>query len=443
MWGDNGSATGQARGGARAVQLTARQSSMSGLPVVVRALVFLAILHAAPLYAQTAETQRTDPDPSVGAMFRNGTLAWTPALVFSFGHDTNVYREAIGFGDYETFTVPQMEAWWVQPGFAVRMVGAFEAVRFGGHVGGNNNQVGIGFKRRQSIIRPYLNYNRRRTNANPTGFEVGYKSLRVENDFSGGVRAVVSPRSEFSFVGRLTRTRWDADAIYQTSDLREKLNRDTRLVGAGYSYAVTPLTSVGGRVEIAHDRFQFSPLRDGDTVRLWSQVDFAKPAVIFGSAAIGHERFSSSASGAADFNGLVATASIGYGTPDGTLIKVLVNRESEYSFDTSLAYYVMTSENVTVSRRVGRVWDLAGFVNRYMLDYRPAGLQRSADRSDTVFEYGAAVARRAGRWARIGVTVEHAEKRAADPFESLRVVGFLTYGSGRFQRLDRPTPFER
>jgi hypothetical protein len=96
-----------------------------------------------------------------------------------------------------------------------------------------------------------------------------------------------------------------------------------------------------------------------------------------------------------------------------------------------------------VSRRIYQRWDLAGFGGRHGLDYRPAGTTASIGRVDVVTEYGGAAAYRVGNWMRVGATVEESSKTGPDGYSSLRIVGFLTYGSGRFQRLDRPTPFER
>jgi hypothetical protein len=394
-------------------------------------------LRPSPLAAQSG------PDPSEGARYRFGTVAYTPGLILSTGHDSNVYREPTGFGDFEVFAVPQVEGWWTHPGFRVTALGAVEVVRFGHNVGALNNQAGIRIERTNSLFRPHLSVNRRHTNANPTGFEIGYKSLRLETDWSGGGTVRFSARTEFRAMGRLVRTKWDADARYLTSDLREKLNRDTYGGGIGVAYAVTPLTKVGANVEMARDRFRFSPVRDGETLHIASGIEFARPAVVSGQASFGYERFRSPASGAADFNGLLIGINVGYGSPDGTLVRFYMNRGAQYSFDTALAYYVMTSSSVTVARRVGLGWDLAAFAGRYGLDYRPPRLTSSADRVDVLTEVGGAVARRVGRWARVGWTAEHARKTGPGGFKAFRVVAFLTYGSGRFQRLDRPTPFER
>jgi hypothetical protein len=394
------------------------------------------------LVPSTALAQTVDVDPSATARNRYGPLAYTPALVFSFGHDTNVYREPIGFADYETFVVPQIEAWWKQPGFRASMNAAVEVVHFANNVGANNTQIGFGIERLHATFRPYFNFNRRRTNANPTGFEVGYKSLRLESTYTVGLNSSLSPRSELRFGGGLIKTSWDADAIYQSSSLKEKLNYDHTYFSGGYAYSLTPLTRVGATVDVAQDRFIYSPIRDGDTIRAMSLVEFSRLAAVFGVAQLGYERFTSPTSGVADFNGLIGSVNLGYGSSDGTLFKVYLNRNLQYSYDESLGYYVLNQLSFTVSRRIASRWDTAAFINQYGLDYRPAGTVASSGRVDRVHEYGGAAAYRIGQWIRIGATAENASKTGPDGYNSVRLVGFLTYGSGRFQRLDRPTPFE-
>jgi hypothetical protein len=372
-----------------------------------------------------------------------GTLSFTPALVFSTGYDTNVYREPNGFADYETFAVPQIEGWWTRPGFRISAHGAVEWVNFQHNVGATNGQVGARIDRTNSLVKPFFGWNRRRTNAGPTGFEAGYKSLRLEQDLSAGLKATVWPRMYVEGLVRLVRTRWDADAIYQTSSLREKLNRDTVATAASFGYAITSLTAVGFSVDTQQDRFQFSSIRDGTTVRFGPTVEFASTALLFGTARVGYERFRSPASGAADFNGPFANVNLGYGGPDHLQVKLLVGRDVQYSYDPALAYYVSTNVNLSAAKHIGEHWDVAVFTGRYGLDFRPPGGVPSARPQEGLVEFGGAAAYRFQPRARIGWTVEHARKTGAGEYSALRVVGFLTFGSGRFQRLDRPTPFER
>jgi len=386
---------------------------------------------------------QAEPDPADTARFQQGAIAFTPAIVFSSGYDTNVYREAIGFADQETFAVPQIEGFWTQPSFQIRFNAAAEFVRFARHAGATNSQAGVRIDRRSALLRPYLSFNRKHTNANPTGFEVGYKSLRLESDWSGGLSLMIGPRTQLGTSVHFVGTNWDADAHYQGSALREKLNRKTLATAASLSYALTPLTAIGTYVETSRDRFVFSPNRDGDTLRVSGVTTFAPRALIFGTASIGYERFTSPASGAADFHGLIGAVNIGWGAPDGTLVKAYLNRDTQFSYDLALAYYVLTGINLTAARRLADRWDSVIYANTYFMDYRPAGTTASIGRVDQVHEFGGAIAYRVGNWVRLGVTTERAHLGGSTPFSAIRLVGFLTYGSGRFQRLDRPTPFER
>jgi len=405
--------------------------------VVGLAMACVCALRPIPAAAQA------EPDPAETARFQNGAIAFTPAIVFSNGYDTNVYREVTGFADQETFAVPQIEGFWTHPSFQVKFNAAAEFVRFARNPGATNSQVGVRIDRRSALLRPYVGFNRKHTNANPTGFEVGYKSLRLESDLSGGLSLLISPRVQLGTSIHFVGTGWDADARYQTSSLREKLNRNTLASAASISYTLTPLTAIGASVETSRDRFKFSPLRDGDTLRISGVTTFARRALIFGTASVGYERFTSPASGAADFNGLIGAVNIGWGAPDGTLVKAYLNRDTQFSYDLALAYYVLTGINLTASRRVADRWDTAIYANTYFMDYRPAGTTASIGRVDRVHEFGGAIAYRVGNWARVGVTAERAHQGGTAPFAAMRYVGFLTYGSGRFQRLDRPTPFER
>jgi hypothetical protein len=381
-------------------------------------------------------------DPTVDAHYRQGAIAYTPAIVFSAGYDTNVYREAVGFADTEIFAVPQIEAWWTQPGFVVTTKAAVEAVSFQNHEGAVNHQLGARIDRSSGMIAPYFGWNHRQTNAGPTGFEVGYKSLRKENSFNGGARMFINPRAKIAGYGSLVQTRWDADARYQTSSLRENLNRDTLGAGVGFSYAVTPLTGVGVSVDAFRDQFLYSPVRDGDTLRIGPTVDFAPKAFIFGNATFGLQSFKSKTVEAADLKSRFFNVNLGYGVPEGTLIRVILDQQFQYSYDTTLSHYLITSVAATAARRVAERWDLAGFVGRYVLNYR-ADLPGPTHPSTITKEFGGAAAYRVGRWTRIGVTAERGLKTGADEYDAVRVVGFMTYGSGRFQRLDRPIPFER
>lgn len=422
-----------------------RTGTSSRRSYAVKAVWTLALvgLLATPVAAQQADPWTVERDPSEGSMFRAGTLAWTPAVVLAGGHDSNIAGTPDSIGDYQTYAVPQMDLWWVHPGVAVNVFGAMEFVRLGSNPGFINGQQGISVQRRHALVRPYAGFTYRQTEAAVQGYEVGFRSARKSGNYIAGTKILLTPRSEVEVNLRVDLTSWAADARYQGSSLREKLNRNASGVTTSYTYRITPLTSVGARVEATRDRFRYSPLRDGQTIRAFSVLGFERPALLFGSVAAGYAQFHSPSSGAADFHGPVAVVNLGLGKPAGTLLRAYLTRDTDYSFDTSLAYYVVTGSTLVLSRRVGRQWDLEAYGSRFTLDYRPAQTRASVGRYDVLVEVGAVAAYRLGTWTRMGVSGERAKKTGPWGYQADRLMAFFMVGSGRFQRLDRPTQFER
>src|SRR4029453_18366514 len=119
--------------------------------------------------------------------------------------------------------------------------------------------------------------------------------------------------------------------------------------------------AIGLDVEAKNDRFRFSPIRDGQSVRIAPVLEFSGRKLLFGTVLAGYERFRSPASGAADFNGVFAHTNIGYEFAEGTMAKLYVSRDLQYSYDPALAYYVATGIASTFTKRSARRWDSAAF----------------------------------------------------------------------------------
>jgi hypothetical protein len=81
----------------------------------------------------------------------------------------------------------------------------------------------------------------RRTNARPTGFEIGERSLRLEQMFDVGSELRAGDKLSFTVGAVWNRINYDAADIYQDSSLKEKLNRDTNVLLGQVGYRLTPL----------------------------------------------------------------------------------------------------------------------------------------------------------------------------------------------------------
>ncbi len=406
------------------------------------ATLALAVLPAAATLAQSIDAE---PNPADEARFQYGSFAFTPGVVFSTGYDSNISREPGGVSDYETYAVPQAEAFYTAGKARFNSQAAAEFVHLQEHSNesANNWAYNFGFRLADNPFRPYVSYSARRTNARPTGFEIGERSLRVENQFNAGASTWLTDRFSVTGGANWNRINYDASAVYQDSSLQEKLNRDTNVYVGGVGYLITPLTSFSANVDFIQDRFVYSPERDGDSLRIMGGMEFSKLAWFVGNGYVGYRHFTSKASGVADFNGWVANGHLSHVSAGGDILTLHFGRDVQFSFDTSLGYFVQTGFDGNYNKRLWDRIELMTFGGYSALDYRYAGLPGGLGLVDHYFSAGGGLGYRIQQRIRIGTTFEHVEKTGEQAYTATRIIFFMTYGSGRYLRLDRPIPFEQ
>jgi GT2 family glycosyltransferase len=387
-----------------------------------------------------AAAQTQTADPSDTALQHLGPFAFNPGFVFSTGYDTNAYREAGSKPNVETYAVPQIDGWVNIGRLRSNLFGAIELVRFAHSNGARNHQYGARNEWQGARLMPYIDFSSKHTNANPTGFEVGRKSMRIENDTKAGLRTALGARVIASAFYRLTKTNWDADAVYQTSSLREKLNRTDKAIGVTMEVALTPLTTVRFVGDTNKSEFVFSPIRNGSGYRFGPGVTIRGPAAIVGNAEVAVRSFRSDTSGV-NFKGIVSDVMLSRAFPSGTFVAFRFDRDLQFSYDPSLKYFIARSIELALIQALGEQFAVQAFVARHNLTYNVAD-PGSVPVSD-VNEYGVAIGRRIGRVLRVGMSAESASAGGNQPWTERRITAFLTYGFGGFQRLDRPIPFQR
>jgi len=398
----------------------------------------VAVLIALGLSSLCARAQTANPAET--AQQHLGPFAFNPGFVLSTGYDTNAYREAGAQADVETYAVPQLDGWLSLGRLRTNLFGAIELVRFAHSNGARNHQFGARNEWQGTRLMPYVDFTSKHTNANPTGFEVGRKSMRIENDVKSGLRTALGARVFASAFYRLTKTNWDADAVYQTSSLREKLNRTDKAIGATLEVALTPLTTVRLVGDTNTSDFVYSPIRNGSGYRVGPGVTIRGPAAIVGSADVAVRSFTSHTSGV-NFKGIVSDVMLSRAFPSGTFLAFRFDRDLQFSYDPSLKYFIGRSLELTAIQALGDRFSVQAFMALHNLTYNVA--EPGSVPINNVHEYGVAVGRRLGRAMRIGMSAESAAAGGNQPWDELRVTAFLTYGLGGFQRLDRPIPFQR
>jgi Putative beta-barrel porin 2 len=406
--------------------------------IMAAAIVIVALTGRAP----DARAQQPDV-PTVGLGWRAGNLFIAPSVVLTSGYDSNVNREAPSIAARESYALPQLEVIWRTKHWLADATSTAEVTHMSGSEKGATNWRGAAaLSYSGARVKPYVAYDRPRTYARPTGFEVGKRSVHLDDNLTAGVDIKATPRTVFGVKTVYDKTRWDADAEYAGSSLRETLNRNTMGATARVSYRLTALTSLTGSTDYSRFRFINAPARDADSQTAMVGLEFKSPGLLEGSASAGVLRFRSPTHSAPDFTGAVVDAGVGYARRSGAYTRIDVSRNLLFSYDPNRACFILLGVSLSYSRPIGPRWELVSFVGRHHIDYRtPAsGVQPSGNR---LTDAGVAVAYRVGRWTRIGASLDGFQQSGLIGYNGFRAVGFLHIGVGTPRRLDRPIPLER
>jgi hypothetical protein len=195
--------------------------------------------------------------------------------------------------------------------------------------------------------------------------------------------------------------------------------------------------------QATHDRFVFSPERDGTSVQLAGSVTIDSPALISGAALVGCRRFSASASRVQDFSGVVAAINLAYTRETRTRVLVAVERQPYFSYSESLGYYVLTSVAAGYVQTLFEDGEASVFPGGHPLDYSQADLPAGAHQREIRTDVGAGVSWRTGAFMRPGVNLLRVAYHGGMTFHAWRAIAYVGYGSDRFLRLDRPLPKQR
>jgi hypothetical protein len=349
----------------------ARWRRVAHLASIGAAFTAALLLPAAHAFGQT--THPTD-EVRENARSRLGPFYITPALELrDLGVDDNVFNEAADPKSDFTFTlVPRADvAVPVAHTLLLRSTVAADITYYQKYSG--ERSVSPRLAPRATIFLNKLSffgegsYLRSRQRPN---YEIDARALRTERAVGGGIGYQLSPNVAIELAGRRSEVKYDAEEIFQDVSLQETLNRKTGTLAAAVRYGVTPLTTIVLKADRSQDRFDFSSERDADTLRVTPGVEFNPTALIAGSAYVGFRRFDAKSDALADFQGLVASAALGYTLLGRTTFIVNAQRDLTYSFERFRPYFVENSYGLTVRQRISGKFDLTAGAGRHQYTYR-------------------------------------------------------------------------
>lgn len=387
-------------------------------------------------------TQAPPAEAPVAGRFNLGpSVSFTPAVVFVGGTDSNLGRSLDSVGGDEFYAVPQVEGWIGRGRVRLNVAGAMEY----GWTSSNGDQINHRYEGRLDSNGPRVSLYGQASHADlyapPSdfvGFELGIRSRRVQNLFEGGLRFTPPGRLRYTALARHTRLRYDADAVYEGSSLQFNLNRDANAFQGDIDLRITPLSSAVFTAAVSRDRFIFAPERDGDGYTLLGGFQFNTSALVGGRIQGGVLRYDTKAS-----NGSYGGPTYNVGLTvarNPVLLDVSGTRRIDFSFDPDKGFYVSTGIDAFSIVRLRSAWELFGRGSWRRLS--PQGPRAEIEGEGTLQVYKGGLARGFGSHVKIGVEAERYVARGPAPFTAVRGIVFLTYGTTRLQRLDRPLPGE-
>jgi hypothetical protein len=378
-------------------------------------------------------------DPRADARGHVGPFYFTPTVnVEEFGVDTNVFNSADEKKDFTVTVAPHADVWVPFARRALLTTSVTSDIVYYQNYSSErsvNPDVrvrGDVFLNRVTLFAEsgYLN-TRQRPN-----FEIDVRARREEQVLRGGVQVRVSPKLSLEMAARQQQLDFASDASFNDTNLQVTLNRKSRSVAPTVRYELTPLTTIAVRAEAGEDRFEFSPLRDSETLRVTPGVEFKAPALVTGTAYVGVRRFTTSSDSLPDFTGTVASASLTHTLQGATRFTFTADRDITYSYEALQPYFVVDGYGLTVRRQlVGRT-DVTIGAQRYKYSYRdlvlPGAGAFELDRVDRTTTWTATFGYRLGQATRVGLGTFYRQRESNSnrfrDYDGFRFATTVDYG---------------
>jgi hypothetical protein len=377
-------------------------------------------------------------NPAANAAVHLGPLALTPRIaVRNVGFDTNVLNAAgEPQPDFTATFVPGVDSWLTVSRARVTSKTDVGWVYF--HTMSDQSSFEFNEQARLDIlltrIVPHVAGGYERTRQRPN-LEIDERALRTVTSGLAGINLHFGARTRIDVDGGRKTYRFDKTHI-QDAALALALNRTEDTVTATFRLTLTPLTTLVVKTEDEHDRFEFSPLRNSNSVLIEPGFEFKPFALLSGRASVGYRQFDALGPGVPDYSGPVAAVDLSYTMRETTRFAVNFSRDVEYSYEPTSPYYIETGGLVSITQALGTNWDLVGRAGRTTLAYRAiTELGTLApgifSRRDTVTTYGLGGGRRVGSKLRIGLDADRTTRTSVlvgRNYTGFRVGGSATYG---------------
>jgi hypothetical protein len=401
------------------------------LPSIVRLSPLVLLLAPATAAAQQSQPS---PDPLDAATLRVGPFGLTPTIAIrDIGRDTNVFNEATNPKSDFTATISPKLGVLVHPGpvlFTYTTTTDYVyyqtyASERGTNVG-SSLRVDFDFGAFKPFVSAAAGNTRERVNR-----EIDARARHRDQAYAAGLRLQLS-EAVFATVGaRQTKTDYDSNAEFRGQRLETTLNQTLDAVDAGGGVALTPLTTVQLVVTKERSRFEFTPERNSESLRLLPSVSFSPLAALNGTASVGYRRFTAHSALVPDFSGLISTVTLATTAVEGHRVEATFSRDLSYSYEEDTSEYIETGVQLAWTWQIAGPFDSRLTAGRSRLHYRGPDLAAGRD-DDTATNYGISLGWHAKEQLRIAVNADwrarDSERSADRAYDNRRIYANLTWG---------------
>jgi len=225
---------------------------------------------------------------------------------------------------------------------------------------------------------------------------------------------------------------WDPNERYSGVSLAEQLNSTTDIAAGGARLRLTPFTSIVALAEVQRDRFESSPEKDADSLRIAPYVEFDNGAAVVGRARAGYRAFRPVHSSVAGYDGPVASVTLGLRVLDRLRGRLDGGRDVRFSYDPFQPFYLETGLLFEIRYRVAGPFELIGMGERWQLRHQRIGGASFDGRRENTSLIGGGIGIRVREQVELGFTVDRRERSSSDPlirnYERQRVLVSVSYG---------------
>lgn len=395
----------------------------------------LACLAAAWVSLPAAAAAQPAADQPERPTIRIGPLGVRPRVVLSnVGVDNNVRNERVDPKSDFTFTAtPDVELFVNPRRLTLSLLTGTELVYF--HTYKSERSTNRSFTTRAdldlTVLRPFASYTSAHTSAR-TGSEIDVRARHHPRAATAGTRVIIASRTSALVSATRRWDRYNADEVFRGVNLATTLNSDTTAYEAALAVALTPLTSLSLVVVREDTRFELSPLRNSNSIRVGPTLSFSPLGLLSGTASFGYRRFEGESAALPGYSGFVASGTLGLVLGDRFRLDTAFNRDVTYSYETGVPYYVISAGRGTLASRVVGGLDVRVTGGREVMQYRALAGEPSPG-NDSVNIYGGGVGYRLGGGVQMSVLAEfrsrHSTRDASREYDNNRIFATLTWGA--------------